>query len=109
MDFPYGVPVTVVTRTASGRDADGNTTWTETSVTVTGAFAPGGSSELIQGQDTVITQPTVYLPSGTAVQPTDRVTVAGLTYEVDGSPNEWINPFTGSDFGVEVKLQRVTG
>lgn len=109
MDFPFGQPIVVEHRAASGRDGDGNTTWTVTTQTVTGAFAPGGSVERVQGQDVVVAQPTVYLPEGTAVAATDRVQVGGVTYEVSGSPNPWTNPFTGWAAGVEVKLVAVTG
>jgi hypothetical protein len=43
------------------------------------------------------------------VSAVDAVRVAGLIYEVDGSPNEMVSPWTGKDFGIVVKLKRVTG
>lgn len=109
MTLEFGQLVTLLRRTVSGQDAFGNDVMAETSTVVLGAFAPGGSSEVTQGQDVVITQPTVYLPAGTAVTPADGVEIAGDRYEVDGSPNDWLNPFTGSQPGVEVRLRRVTG
>jgi hypothetical protein len=51
----------------------------------------------------------VYLPAGTVVGAIDAVQVAGQTYEVDGSPNDWQHPLTGWRPGVEVRLKRVTG
>jgi hypothetical protein len=106
--FPFGQTVTLVKRVKSGTDAFGNDVFSTTSVDVLGAFTPGGSSEQVQGQDVVITQPTVYLPAGTDVSAVDAIDVAGDRYEVDGSPNDWRNPFTGWRPGVEVKLKRVS-
>lgn len=109
MTFPFGEPITLMTRTKGAPDALGNDTWTTTTAVVTGAFNPGVSAELVQGQDLLTTQPTVYLPAGTIIGAIDAVQIDGMTYEVDGSPNEWRNPFTGWGAGIEVKLKRVTG
>ena len=109
MTFPFGEPITLITRTKGAPDARGNDTWTPTTTTVTGAYNPGTSVELVQGQDLLTVQPSVYLPPGTVVSAIDAVQVAGLTYEVDGSPNEMTSPWTGKDFGIVVKLKRVTG
>lgn len=107
------VTVTLITRTVTGRDQYGNDQYGETSTTVGGVFAPGGSSELVQGQDTVISKPTVYLPAGTGVSAVDAIVVGGLRYTVDGQPADWTagSPFTGwvPQFPVVVQLQRVTG
>lgn len=108
MTFPFGQVVSLVKRVKSGEDALGNDVFSTSSTDVLGAFTPGGSSEQVQGQDTVITQPTVYLPAGTDVSAVDAIDVEGDRYEVDGSPNDWQNPFTGWRPGVEVKLRRVT-
>jgi hypothetical protein len=107
LTFP--TPILLLTRTLAPRDADGNDTYTTVQTVTQGAFDPGGSTELVQGQDLVITQPTVLLPPGTAVGPLDAVSVAGVTYEVDGSPNAYTSPFTGWQPGVVVKLRAVTG
>lgn len=107
----FTVPITVVTRTVSSRDAYGNDVSTTSTVVVDGVFAPGGSVERLAGGDTVTTQPTVYLPSP-APKAVDAVTVAGVTYEVDGQPQTWpAHPFTGwvPDLPVVVPLRRVTG
>jgi hypothetical protein len=109
LTYPFGQSITLVGRSRSGEDAYGNDTWTESTTTVVGVFAPGGSSELVQGQDTVISQPTVYLPAGTDVTAVDQIEVGGVRYLVDGTPNTWASPFTGWKAGVEVRLERVTG
>lgn len=110
MTYPFGQLITVITRTQTGsRDGDGNFIYTETPTVVRGAFAPGGSHESIQGRDTLIDQDTVYLPEGTPVKATDVILVGGRRWQVDGSPNDWVSPFTGWPAGVEVKLQQVSG
>jgi hypothetical protein len=107
--FPFGQTVTLVKRVKGGPDDFGNDTWTTTMTDVRGAFAPGSSVEQIQGQDIVVTQPTVYLPPGTDATAIDAVQVDGLQYEIDGDPRNWVNPFTGWRAGVEVPLRRATG
>lgn len=109
--FPYGVTVTLRTRTRSGTDAYGNDTFTTADTAVDGcAFDPGSSSELVQGQDTTIRHPAVYLPVGVdAPAAIDEVIVAGVTYQVDGAPETYSNPFTGTVFGTVVRLEGVTG
>ncbi|HET8589012.1 MAG TPA: hypothetical protein VFM01_05215 [Nakamurella sp.] len=109
MNFGTGQEITLISRTVTGRDAYGNDVYSETRTTVTGGFAPGGSSELVQGQDIVITQPRVYLPPGTVVTSVDAIEVAGVRYDVDGTPSVWVSPLTGWDAGVVVQLLAVTG
>jgi hypothetical protein len=108
----FTVPVTLKRRTVSGQDALGNDVFTTVDVSLAGVFAPGGSLEQLQGQDVVTDQPSVFLPTGTAVDAVDAVAVNGLLYEVDGEPNVWPpHPFTGwqPEYSVEVKLRKVTG
>lgn len=110
MTFPFGVPVTLLKRVKTGTDAFNNDVFNDVPQgTVTGAFAPGGSVEQIQGRDMVITQPTVYLPAGTDLGAVDAVEIGALQYEVDGDPHNWVNPWTGWRAGLEVRLRRVTG
>jgi hypothetical protein len=72
--FGFGETVTLLSRTVSGRDADGNDVYTTVETPVPGSvFAPFGSTELIQGQDTTIQNPTIYLGDPTVVpKATDR-------------------------------------
>lgn len=109
MTFPYGQPVTLLTRAVTGHDGFGNDIYSNTSTTVLGAFDPGGSVETIQGEDLVVSQPTIYLPAGTQIGSVDAVQVAGQVFEVDGSPNAPLNPFSGWEPGVVVRLRGVTG
>lgn len=108
--FPYGDQVTVLTKGVTGHNTYGNDQFgTTATAVVLGAFAPAGSVELTQGQDLITTQPTVYLPAGTAITATDQVTVRGVTYDVDGIPEDWRHPLTGWQAGIVVRLQVVTG
>lgn len=108
----FAQTVTLVGRAKSGTDTLGNDVFAETSTDSPGIFAPGGSTEQLQGQDVVTDQPAVFLPTGTSVAVIDAVVVGGQRFEVDGEPNIWPpNPFTGwqPEYSVQVKLRRVTG
>lgn len=108
----FTVPVTFIGRTVTGRDSYGNDVYGDAPVATEGVFAPGGSSENTQqGGDTVVTQPTVFLPD-LDVTPVDRIVIDGVTWQVDGTPRNWpANAFTGwrPDYPLEVPLRRVTG
>jgi hypothetical protein len=109
--FPLGIPVTLIQRTKGTPDALGNDTWTEQRTDTRGVFNPGGSTETVQGQDLLTIQPTLVVPAGTDVSYIDAIEVptGGDRYEVDGSPNNALNVFTGWNPGIVVKLKRVAG
>lgn len=107
--YAFGESVTLHARAVTGQDTYGNDVYGSTDRTVVGAFAPAGSAELVQGRDTVTTQPAIYLPPGTDVTAVDQATVRGVTYDVDGTPADWRNPFTGRHAGIVVNLLAVTG
>jgi hypothetical protein len=74
------------------------------------AFNPGVSSEPLQNaRNAVITRPEVYAPPGADVLAGDRLVVRGVTYEVQGNPQDWISPFTGWHPGLVVPLEAVEG
>lgn len=109
MNFPFGEPITLIRRTVTSRDSDGNNVYNETAVSVAGGFDPAIGFESTNAMDQVSTQPQVYLPPGTVVDSIDAVVVRGLRYEVDGVANDWRSPFTGWAPGVVVPLKKVTG
>lgn len=110
MTWAFAITVTMITRTKTGIDRDGNDVYTPVSASLPGcAFDPGGSTELVQGQDMVITTPTLFAPAGTVVNPQAAFLIGGDKYEVDGSPNAYNSPLTGWAPGVAIKLKRVTG
>lgn len=108
--MPFAEEFTLLTRAVTGRDADGNDIYTPVESPIYGAFAPSGSSELVQGQLTVITHDTLYLVEGTGVPgPQDQVRVRGIIRDIDGAPEDYSNPFTGWHPGPVVRLVEVTG
>lgn len=108
--FPHGEPVTVINRVAAGEDSEGNETWSETTTTYPRcAFDPAIGFESTSNQDQVSTQPQVYLPYTAVVDSYSVLLVRGDRYEVDGVPAKWANPFTGTAFGIQVPLKRVSG
>lgn len=109
--YPFAQQVTWVSRTVSGQDAYGNDTFNEVLTVTSAVFAPGGSTELTAGRDTVTTQPTLYgVDTSLPVKATDVFLIGGQPFEVDGDPQVYQpNPFTGSQFGAVVKLRKVTG
>ena len=74
------------------------------------AVAPAGSTEDPQNIGLwVVTGFTLYLPYGTVLLPTDRLTVRGVEgWQVVGltDASGWRNPFTGSEPGVVVSVKR---
>lgn len=107
---PFPETFSIVTRAVTGQDADGNDVYGETEIAAFGAFAPEGSTELIQGQETVLTHPTIYLnPESPVPSPTDKIRARGVLYDVDGDPQVFHNPFTGDEPGPVLRLLRVTG
>ncbi len=115
MDFPYGETVVrqrgVSTSNPYSTEATELDWTTPTTLTINGcAFDPGGSSEPTeQGRNAVITQPTVYAPPGSDITAADRLVVRSRTWLVDGDPAEYVNPFTGWEPGLVVKLKAVEG
>jgi hypothetical protein len=111
----FSFTVSFITNGApTGKDDLGNDTYSPTTQSVPGCmFAPGGSTEDVQGRDQVTDQPTVYAPTGTAVGAPDSVIVPGYgEYKVDGKPAAWpAHPRTGwqPSNSVVIKLKAVTG
>lgn len=113
--FPHGETVTRQRGTAT-LDPYSNevieTDWTTpTTLDIEGcAFNPGTSSEPVEvGRNAVITKPEVYAPASSDVLAGDRLVVRGVTYEVDGHPQDWRSPFTGWQPGLVVVLKVVDG
>lgn len=103
--------VLLLQRSATGKDALNAKTYSYLPVPMPGAvFAPGTTTELVQGQDLVTTQPTVYAPPGLPVAtPVDRMQVDGVTYEVDGGGDVWTDPWEDAQVGQVIKLEAVAG
>jgi hypothetical protein len=110
MPFPYGVTVTVVRRTVSGRDEYGNDTYSSATEDISPCvIQPGSSSEVVQFTDQLSTDIVVYFPYGTDVEYVDALIYNGIQYEVQGQPQSWLSPFSGNTAPVEVRASKVTG
>jgi hypothetical protein len=80
-----------------------------TSLTVR-AVAPRYTSDPADpSRSPVIDGFTLYFPPGVDIAATDKLTVRGGTYEVDGEPGEWVSPFTNVSHGIEVNVRRGRG
>jgi hypothetical protein len=88
----YGRPsllaqqVTITTVTAGSRDAYGRPSQSVTSTTVAGRIDQQQTTERVGDQDVVSTRFVLYLDPTVTIHPQDRVTVGGITYQVDGEP-----------------------
>lgn len=56
----------------------------------------------------VISGGTVYGYRGTALTPADRLTIRGLTYQVEGETGDWLSPYPNSPEGIEFSVKRAT-
>lgn len=108
MAFPESF--TLLSRTVTGQDADGNDIYTPISTAFRGAFAPSGSTVLVQGQLTVVGHDTIYAAEGSPIPlPTDQIIARGSTRTIDGIPEVYRNPFTGWTPGPVITLVSATG
>lgn len=109
-----GRTVTILRHDPGGTDIYGDpVAGTVVRVDVDGcAVAPrtGSSGELEgRGRQGITEAMTLYLPAGTDLQADDQVEIDGQTYDVDGPPANWSNPYSGKRPGLEVVLRRTEG
>lgn len=72
-------------------------------------FAPEATDEDTP-DNRVTSQAKLYLRPAIPYSAKDQFTIRGERYGVTGtSQGGWVNPFTGTDHGQEIKLVRVTG
>lgn len=110
MPFAYGQTVTIRRRTVSGTDEYGNNVYSSVTEDIgLCVVQPAASGEQLQFADQLSTGITVFFPENTDVAYIDAVIVDGNEYEVQGSPNEWVSPFSGRTAPVQVQATKVTG
>lgn len=102
-------PHTVTVTQPAGRDAWGDVQTSDTTVSVTGCFwQPRGSQEeTFGGRDLVTADAAVFMPPGTDIRPTSRVTFEGVAYEVHGKPALHHTPAGPHHY--EVQLTEIRG
>jgi hypothetical protein len=100
---------TVTILRGASRDNFGDITGSDTGTEVTGcSVQPGSSTEQTDRGELVVTTLTVYLPAGTDILATDRVSVGGTVYEVDGDPARWVDQ-AGTESHVQAILRLTKG
>lgn len=103
LPLPYGGISVTVQRAEYDRWNDA--TYTDHHVIGGCLEYPAGSVE----SDNAMTDNRMLLaPIGSDIKHTDRIKMRGLTFQVEGLPKEWVDPFTGWAPGMEVVLRRVT-
>lgn len=109
-NFPYGSTVTVRRRSVTGRDEYNNdvTAFVEESIPYC-VVQPTGSSEITEFADRLSTTITVFFPYGTDVSYIDALVIDEIEYEIDGTPQEWVSPFSGHVSPIEVRAVKITG
>lgn len=94
--------------TEGAKDRYGRATFTFTDEEILAKVAPGQSSEPRRGfAHRTIAAMTIYASITPDEQ--DEFTVRGKRYGVEGETGNWANPFTGTSFGVEIPLRKVSG
>lgn len=109
-----GETVTVLTCSTT-TDRYGNTvdTWSDPAeFNIDGClFAPGASQELLDARQGTSSQAVLYVPAnpGVTIDARSRFTIRGGTWEADGVPDDWRDPFGGQTGGLAVSVRRVAG
>lgn len=107
--FPFPETFTILTEAVTGQDGDGNDVYGQVETPTSGAFAPQGSTELIQGEAVVLDHDVIYLTDGEPTPgPNDKIRARGIVYDIDGTPREYHHPYTGYEPGAVLQLLKVT-
>ncbi|WP_305780011.1 hypothetical protein [Nocardia nova] len=107
MMFGFGETVTV-TRPAA-KDRNGDPTGPDTTFTIDGCgINYQSTSDNTDHRETTLSWIELLCPPGADIRSTDKVQLPnGRTYNVDGDPAPWKNPFTGWEPGVVARLKGV--
>jgi hypothetical protein len=104
--FPHGQTVTLVSNETASDDLGNSTATAVESEWGPCAVAPRYALESTDPRvPPVVVGKVVYGPP-VAIDSDDLLIIDGVTYEVDGEPAEWVNPFTGWAPGIEVPVKR---
>lgn len=111
LPLPQGDTVTILRPGEPTRDNAGNyVPGLDLEIPYAGcAVWPDASTETTDAQDQVTERLSALLPYGADVQATDRARVYDRIFQVQGMPQSWRSPLTGTRGGIHVYLVRVTG
>jgi len=108
--FPYSQTITLIQRVRTGHDEYGNDVYTDNQIPLPYCVVqPSSSSEVVQWTEQVSTDITVFVPYGTVITPLDALLINGVTYEVQGEPQDWRSPFSGNTSPTQVRAAVVSG
>ncbi|WP_242882589.1 hypothetical protein [Actinomadura litoris] len=100
---------TITVLTSPGTDPHGDPTGPEQRTPVAGCqVQPAGSTETLDGRDTVTTRARVFAPASAQVTATSRVEWDGRSWDVDGEPGRWPDT-AGNPHHLEFTMIRTTG
>jgi hypothetical protein len=110
------ISVVINRPSSTGRDKYGDpvSASTTTTTVIAEAIAPSSTVEPT-GRDRqgIVIGYTLYLPYGTDILSTDTVTIAAApfagSYDIEGEPAQWVDPFTGVGRGIVAELRRTEG
>lgn len=105
-----GATVTFGHRVVTGIDDYGNDVYDDVEQDVPGcAISPGNSNEDWQGTEQISSDVTVHAPAATLVElPFDYMKIASQKYNIVGTPNGWVSPFTGTGSFLEIHGKLIT-
>lgn len=113
MRFPHGETVTRLRGTTESDGYGGTRTdWSDPDELdiYPCAVAPLVEEELLaRGREGITEAWTVYAPYKSDIRASDRIRYDGMDFDVDGVPGNWRSPFTGSEFGMAVRIVRIEG
>lgn len=116
MDFPHGETVTVLVPATKANPynsaeqiPDPAGAPTSTTYPRCAVWQESSTEPLADGRTAVVTTTKAALPAGAVVPPGASFTARGVTYRVEGEPEDVRNPFTGWTPGVVVTGVRVDG
>lgn len=108
MQFPN--PITATVRRPGQPDAYGDVTTGTTDHTITGAFAPTSSADVIDAaRDGIEVDAAFYAAITVDVSPGDLIEIDGTVYRLVGTPQRWRSPFTTALHGTRLLLTRGQG
>lgn len=99
--------ITLIRLSSSATDSHGLPIWVETETELQAIVAARNSSLITEADALTIAQGlTLYLPSGTDVQDSDRFEVRGKRYVIDGEAFDWRDGLGSWNPGTVVNIKR---
>jgi hypothetical protein len=99
-----------VRRVVTGTDDFNNDVYGESTQDVSNcSVQPSSSRENLNLSDQLSSRITVFVPYGTDVSYIDAIIVGDNKYEVTGSPDVWVSPFSGRTSPIRIEGSLIEG